>query len=285
MKKIFSFALVIILLFSSCGKERTDKITHTDWSDPDSYTSYDYSIPPTAPEPDNESEPERIFGISQYNSATNYTSLEDLKEKILYGFTDEMLDNYERRGTFNENDNTTEEERKQFRALLNYLKEKNSIMVPFYKDELVTVFQRAENPTFAVMFAAVTFNKPWIWYYSFLNDKTTITKTMYIDEELVEEANKNGVSWFIKTLSPNYCNLDEYHKNGNSYINSMYESEIPLNDRSVNALIVEGSDVNYDGISIHFIYDNLLVIIRTYPETMKGGFLKELSFRSVPLKE
>jgi len=218
----------------------------------------------------------------QYGGRTAYfNSIDGLAKGLLMGFTEDVLSyiEYEEvgrgigRGTF--------------RAFHEKFIEKNQLMVPYYKGKAIQLENFGEGYASISLHYQNLFSRPWIWYNGLVGDSGIGIRTMYIDDELVKESNEKGVSWLISTITPNsstpeYPNFDNYMKD--KYVESLCELELQLDGYSTTALIRKDYDVHDPRLYVHFIYENVLVIITIYPDAFESGILQDLSFQTINLK-
>ena len=211
------------------------------------------------------------FHIVRGELSTGFNSIDELKNGLLNDFTEDRLSNIEN------------EER--FRAFLEKCLKENRLMIPCYKGTEMPI------EDFGKDFASITihyyeaFSRPWIFYGGLFGNDSVSVGTMYIDNDLIDESNEKGVNWLIKTLSlgtNTYAcpNLDNYKDC--DFIEAFYESEIQLDGTTVIALIRKDNDE--ERLWVDFVYDDILVSIRIYPDAFERDILKDLSFESVKLK-
>jgi len=266
MKKIIAFMLLASILFlSGCAKKDESSSTSPAPSE-ESGSSY---VPP-----------EEFYWQYGFREAY-FNSIHGLIKGLLTGFTEEVL-----------RDIKAEEGRRgikggTYRTFLQEFIKKNQLVVPYYKGQEIPLENLGEGAESITIHYQSLFSRSWFWYRGLAGDDSVEIRTMYIDDALVKEANEKGVPWLISTIAPNsstpeYPNLDNYK--GKKFVKTMYESKLQLDGFSVDALIREDNDEEVPRHYVHFVHDNVFVIVRIYPDAFERGILKDLSFKSVPLK-
>jgi len=202
-----------------------------------------------------------------------FHSVDQLIDEILSGFLEEVSELIEGGDALKE--------------FLHYIVEKNELVVPLYKGEILSMQQK--NGYDVDMLYESGFSRTNIQYSGYMTDNHFVSnlisvETMYIDDDIVEEANEKGANWLIKTLAPGtktpeFPNLDTYKKE--KFIKDMYEDEIQLDGFRCKALIREDNDEAR--LFIYFVYENVFVTVRISPWAFDENMLADLSFTAVPL--
>ena len=97
-------------------------------------------------------------------------------------------------------------------------------------------------------------------------------KITYIPDSIIDKQKKMTASEVIKELSPNSPNINNLGKQHES----IYNQSIMLEDREVTALVIEYKNDNRN--STIFVYDDLLVEIKSNPEVWSTQWFATLSF-------
>jgi len=218
----------------------------------------------------------------QYGGRVAYfNSVNDLRRGLLNGFNENLLEEIEseetRRGF----------EKGGFRVFLQEFINRNQLTVPRYKGGEMPLKDWGKDNSSISFHYYELFSRPWIKYSCLIDNHVFWVSTMYIDDELIEEANEKGAAWLISAIAPGththkYPNLDNYTEH--DFVKTMYETELQLDGFSVTALMREDNRENDNRPYIHFVHNNIFVIIRIYPEALESGILENLSFKTIPLK-
>ena len=204
----------------------------------------------------------------------SFYSVDQLIDEILSGFLEEVSELVEGGDALKE--------------FLHYIVEKNELVVPLYKGEILSMQQGSDYFDISMVYDS-WFSRTRIQYSGYMTDRHAVNdlisvQTVYIDDDIVEEANEKGANWLIKTLAPGTStpgvpNLDNYKKKG--FVKKMYEDEIQLDGFRRKALIREDNDEAR--LYIHFVYENVFVTVRISPWAFDENMLADLSFTAVPL--
>jgi len=205
----------------------------------------------------------------------DYNSVEEMIDDLLNGFDEDRLQEIERE----------EDIPGTFKAFREDLIEKNELMVPFYKGENMPLKLWDNGSTSITLHYCESFSRPWIFYSGLMGDDVVSICTMYIDDELVDEANEKGANWLINKIAPGtntYLAPTFENQKQHNFIKAIYEDYITFDGFSAKALIREDNDDSR--LWIDFVYENLLVEIRIKPDAFERGILKDLSFKAIPLQ-
>lgn len=173
-----------------------------------------------------------------------------------------------------------------FGNLRNQLLREETLLVPYYQNREIPYLNK-EGASNITLFESQACRKPWILFRSKIGDEHIFLQTMYYDRNLLEAANEKGASWLLSQLKPEGTNVYNYEERYPPESNvTVYEKELQLGDRDVLAMIIDNSlDEEYPGLSIYFVYDDILVgAWRGTPEFMLDA-LKDITFREVSLPD
>jgi hypothetical protein len=168
-------------------------------------------------------------------------------------------------------DRRTEWRRESFSNFISSL-ESDGVWVP--AGSTVRLENRFGSDHIVTLHSSYQYYEPWISYYAVIEDYDTYISTMYIKDDLVEEANERGSAWFIRAISPNAPNIhnsDEFPD-----YEKIEEIEIVVNQKIIPALIVAFDERTYP--YIHFIYSNMLVVVYADSSILDNDGLADLSF-------
>ena len=147
-----------------------------------------------------------------------------------------------------------------------------NITVPYLSGKVIE-FRNEEGYANISFFASEAYRLPWIFYYpSVSSGENFYIKITYLPDSIVEKQKNPTASEVIKELSPNSPNINNLGKQHES----IYNQNIMLEGREVTALVIEYK--NDDRNSTIFVYDDLLVEIRSNPEVWSTEWFSTLSF-------
>jgi len=154
------------------------------------------------------------------------------------------------------------------------------LYVPYHEGEVVA-FQNKAGFYNITMYPYSTYGEPWIYYYpdSKQSDVFGIS-ILYLDDEIKAHANEITGSALIRQIAPDAPNL---HNRVKYWKYRMYESEIKLGDRTVNALVQDPREKDDKRIYNFFAYDDVLVVVRSLPGAKADAWLEGLTFEKVQL--
>ena len=169
---------------------------------------------------------------------------------------------------------TNEENSKEYKLMLDILsKDREALKVP-KKDNENIAFRNLEGLSNITVMPDELFSLPWIWYYFNVENTQITIKTSYIkamDEKHIGSTYRQIVEDIYPDapLPSNYQNFENYK--------IIYEKEIVLDDGyRTYALFYETNDS--ERISVAFVYEDLMVSIKTYPKLISDSFFSSLSF-------
>ncbi|MCL2486055.1 MAG: hypothetical protein FWE86_00460, partial [Oscillospiraceae bacterium] len=181
----------------------------------------------------------------------DYNSVEEMIDDLLNGFDEDRLQEIE----------WEEDIPGTFKAFREDLIEKNELMVPMYVGAEMYLYNYGKDFTITLYFFD-SFSRPWICYRGLMGKYDVAVSTMYIDDELVDEANEKGANWLINTIkagtnSPEYPTLETYKKE--KFIKAMYEVDLQLDGLSRTALVREEINKYDSRIRVYFVWENIFV--------------------------
>ncbi len=254
MKK-YPVIIIALLCLCACSSVNPNGILNTDEDNsntniiiPESSTdSRDYADTPA---------PDYIYPL-HYDSLLDFdSSIKKENEEKFYAIFSEKV---------------KEEKLDELKLFVAKLQSKK-IIVPCLSGKVVD-FRNKEGFSNISLFASESYGLPWIFYYPNVStEENFYIKITFLPDSVLEKQKNPTASDVIKELSPNspnVNNLGEQHKN-------IYNQELKLSDREVTALIYEYKTDNRN--STIFIYDDLLVEIRSNPEVWSTQWFSALSF-------
>ena len=157
-------------------------------------------------------------------------------------------------------------------------------MVPMHKGEEMPLYYYDRGFTI-VLFYCDSFSRPWMWYGGLMGEDAVVVSTMYIDDDLVDEANEKGANWLINKIAPGTNTylaptLENYKQH--NFIEEIYEDYITFDGFSAKALIRKDNDDSR--LWIKFVWENIFVDMKIDKEAFEQGILKDLSFKAIPLQ-
>lgn len=165
-----------------------------------------------------------------------------------------------------------------FDSFIARLKNK-SIYVPFYQGKEI-VYRNQEGFSNIILHSSEAYAQPNLWFFPEINKVNNYISTMYLDillnAEKIEQANNKGASWLLEQFFPASPNVN----NAESFPNykNIYEKELELGDRKVNALFYEFSDDQR--ITVKFVYDEILATV-CIDADVAAEWLKDMTFTAV----
>lgn len=238
MKKILVLTTFICIFLCACGTNTPFETSHTESSDE----------LPTSP----------LFDPLEFDSFEELKNAVDPQnEKELYSyFSNQHAGN------------------KQIEAIKNMVKsiQLYDNIVPCVDGSAVEL-RGEEGFSNITLFAVEKYGLPCVFLHPKVSngDNLYITIT-YIPDEILSNRKDATASDIIKTMSPQYPNID----NVGDKCRNVYNTAIKLSDREVTALVYEYK--NDDRNSTIFIYDNLIVEVRNDPEIWDLSWFASLSF-------
>ena len=154
---------------------------------------------------------------------------------------------------------------------------RKTIKVPTINDEYLELRNLEENCNISLQ-ASDLYDSPWIYYYFSDGDMNSYIKIMNLNNEFAEKTKENGVLKLMEQLDP----LPDDDKFYPPYV-EVCEKEITLNNVSFKAVV--GKYNNDDRIYTNFVYEDAFVIICCSEEKFESGFLSDLSFTELNLRE
>ena len=241
MKKYVAIIMAIMLCLGVCACDNIDS------SDTVNNSSHDNTNSPSA----------TIYPLT-------YDSLNDLKSSISQKNENKIYDKLKEDGIENENID-------KIKLFVEKLQSHN-ITVPYLSGKVIQ-FRNREGFSNISLYASEVYRLPWIFYHpSVSTGENFYIKMTYIPDSIIEKQKNPTASEVIKELSPNSPNINNL---GNQH-KSIYNQNIKLEDREVTALVIEYK--NDDRNSTIFVYDDLLVEIRSNPEVWTTEWFSTLSF-------
>lgn len=193
-----------------------------------------------------------------------YYSLNDLKSSISQKNESKMYEKLEEDGIGKENI----EKMKYFVREL----QSHNITVPYLSGKVIQ-FRNREGFSNISLYASELYRLPWIFYHpSVSTGENFYIKIAYIPDSVLNKQKNPTASEVIKELSPGSPNIDiigDQHK-------SIYNQNIRLEDREVTALVIEYKKDSRN--STIFVYDDLLIEVRSDPEVWGTQWFAALSF-------
>lgn len=194
----------------------------------------------------------------------DYDSLSDLNSSINQRNANVIYEKFREAGVENEKIDEIE-------IFVEKLQSQN-ITVPYLNGKVIEL-RNEEGYANISFFASEAYRLPWIFYYPAVSTgENFYIKITYIPDSIVETQKKMTASEVIKELSPNSPNINNLGKQHES----IYNQSIMLEDREVTALVIEYKNDNRN--STIFVYDDLLVEIRSNPEVWSTQWFATLSF-------
>lgn len=154
---------------------------------------------------------------------------------------------------------------------------RKTIKVPTINDEYLELRNLEDNCNISLQ-AKDLYSSPWIYYYFSDGSINSYIKIMNLNNEFAEEAKEDGVLKLMEQLDP-LPNDDKFYP---PYV-EVCEKEITLNNVSSKAVV--GKYNNDNRIYTNFVYEDAFVIICCSEEKLESGFLSDLSFTELNLKE
>lgn len=189
-------------------------------------------------------------------------SLTELQNAIRPENEEDLLERYRQKGVRTE----------PLRAFLGKLRAKT--VAPCQNGESVEFRNKKGFPNIA-LFASEAYGLPWLWYYP----KVATGENFYIKITFLPDAvsgeEKTSASAVIGKLSPDSANIGRF---GAPY-KAVYEQNLQLKDREVTALVYEYTEDNRN--TAFFVYDDMLVEMRSDPKVWNAEWFSALSFESV----
>ena len=146
---------------------------------------------------------------------------------------------------------------------------------PLFENKPI-IYRNEEGFSNITFFVRELYGLPWIWYFPNVSTgENYYIAITYLPEEIIEDRNNITSSEVIKELSPNSANINnlgDHHK-------SITEMQITLSGREVTALVFEYK--NDTRSNIHFVYDDLLVLVRCDTEVWSEQWFSNLSFDTI----
>ena len=193
-----------------------------------------------------------------------YDSLNDLKSSISQKNENKIYDKLKEDGIGNENIDKINLFVKKIQS--------HNITVPYLNGKVIQ-FRNREGFSNISLYASEAYRLPWIFYHpSVSTGENFYIKLTYLPDNIIKAQKNPTASDVIKELSPdspNINNLGEQHKN-------IYNKNIILEDREVTALVIEYKNDNRN--STIFVYDDLLIEIRSDPKAWTEQWFSNLSF-------
>lgn len=257
MKKLFCLIISLLFILSACSQIALEQKNVEDLSDED----YVQLVSP--PEYYLEQKDVEDLPVPPPNYPSfSYDSIDELYDGLMNEFTDEIITEIEsdERGIY----------KGTFRAFLMGRQNKKDIYVPYYQGERIP-FRNEEGFANITVLPSDWLERPWIWFHCGL---TSRIMTMYLDDNLIQEANNKGCSWLLNQLypdAPNVGNIKDY-----PHYKKIYEQELGLADRKVNALVYEFQDESDK--YVNFVYDGILVSICADARGIDDEWFSQLSF-------
>lgn len=211
---------------------------------------------------DRENEP-----VSITVSPIYYSSFDDLKNSISKGKEEVLYSNIIEAGVPSDRLN-------EVKPFIDKL-QTEGIIVPYLKGKAVVLRNRQGYANIS-FFASEAYRLPWIFYYPEVSTGGNFfIKIAYLPEDMIDSQKKLTASEVIKKLSPNSPNVNNMGKQHKS----IYEQTVKLEDREVVALVIEYNNDSRN--STFFIYDNMLVEVRSDPEEWSVEWFSALSFKTL----
>lgn len=193
-----------------------------------------------------------------------YYSLNDLKSSISQKNENKIYDKLKEDGIGNENID-------KIKFFVKKLQSHN-ITVPYLSGKVIQ-FRNREGFSNISLYASELYRLPWIFYHpSVSTGENFYIKIAYIPDSVLNKQKNPTASEVIKELSPGSPNIDiigDQHK-------SIYNQNIRLEDREVTALVIEYKEDSRN--STIFVYDDLLIEVRSDPEVWGTQWFAALSF-------
>lgn len=241
MKKYVAIMAILLCLgLCACGV--------VDSSDTVNSSLMDDSIAPT---------PATIYPL-------DYDSLNDLNSSISQRKANIIYEHFREEGVKNEQID-------EIKLFVEKLQSQN-ITVPYLNGKVIE-FRNKEGFANISFFGSEAYRLPWIFYYPTVSTgENFYIKITYIPDSIIDKQKKMTASEVIKELSPNSPNINNLGKQHES----IYNQSIMLEDREVTALVIEYKNDNRN--STIFVYDDLLVEIKSNPEVWSTQWFATLSF-------
>ena len=148
------------------------------------------------------------------------------------------------------------------------------IIVPCINGNKIELRNKDGYSNIAV-FPSEVYGLPWVFFYpSVPTEENFYIKIAYLPDNVIKAQDNPTASEAIKMISPNSPNID----NLGAQHEKIYNQVIELEDREVVALVIEYKTDNRN--STFFVYDDLLVEIRSNPKVWTAEWFSSLSFCS-----
>lgn len=201
--------------------------------------------------------------LSPYYESFSYQSADELSEALEAGFSDDVIAEIESK--------ETDSNKGAFRSFLNAVDE-CGMYIP--------VFDGEQLPYWSVSIQTHDMYKNTNIYYSYAVNESDVSyiSIMYLDPEIKDSANINGVEWLKNQINPNGIDSEiQYPKYDSS--NSL---NIQLADRNVPVLLGNFEDDSRD--FLEFVYDDVFVRFVCKTNILDSeNLIKEFSFNKIPL--
>ena len=167
-----------------------------------------------------------------------------------------------------------------FRSYINKTLSSNYIYVPYYDGREITL--RDEEGYSAIDLSPIDmYGLPCIFYHMKHNGNDILIKTVdlntKLDKDTVLDAADKGVIWLEDQLD------EEVHGKEDSFSENVYEEYLQLNNKTVKATYeIQADDPR---VHISFIYDDVLVSVWAFPDTITNNWFSGLSFEKKSLVE
>lgn len=191
-----------------------------------------------------------------------YDSLSDLYKSINQG--DKLFDELSKQGM-------SSERIEEFRIFIEKYKSQG-IVVPKLNGKDIEL-RNKDGYSNISLYPSESYKLAWIFFHPYVSTgENFYIKMAYLPDGIITDQKKPTASEVIKELSPNspnINNLGEQHE-------KIYNQTVKLKDREVTALVIEYKTDSRS--SMVFVYEDLLIEIRSNPEVWSEQWLSILSF-------
>ena len=167
--------------------------------------------------------------------------------------------------------------RTQLDALTSFVTKLQSqkICIPYIDGKEITLRNR-EGLSNISLYVSERYDLPWIYFHPQVsNGENYFIKVTYLPDDILTASKNPVASEVIKILSPNSANIG----NLGTQHEKIYNQKIQLKDCEVTALVCEYKNDSRN--STIFVYEDLLVEIRSNPTVWDSQWFSTLSFGTI----
>ena len=216
------------------------------------------------------------YNCSPINRTFTFASCNLLKNAIYNGFSKEVLENIKE--IEEENENSTG----AFNKFILKMKNENYLTIPYFYGKEMELDNREGYSGIAVfVYEGYYNNVPNIWFYS--PGRKFYIKTIELDDSVKNEAVDKSFSWVLDQFFP-HLQRTQTKNNIKHYYEDIYDKQIQLDGRTVNAMISIETKEEGGRTEVSFIYDDIIAHFVFSLGTNYEEILNGLSFVKSPLK-